>query len=189
LNPLFDAINEMDERIRLFEIFNNLGLQPKRDDGQKKVYSCPFHSDSTPSFYLTENMNKFHCFGCQRGGGVYKFAKEYLEYTEDRKIGINDVIKWLSQFDKYYSNLKIVLRTDTKINPNKKYETLKRIKEIPAAKLIVPETYEEKKRYISGIMLGYSDDLLEQYMQRKKGNAEDIFKELVNTANDSFYQG
>ena len=37
---------------------------------------CPFHSDKTPSFKVSEEKQLYHCFGCQAGGDVLTFLRE-----------------------------------------------------------------------------------------------------------------
>ena len=36
---------------------------------------CPFHDDSSPSFYVYPETQSFYCFGCQVGGDVITLAK------------------------------------------------------------------------------------------------------------------
>lgn len=45
--------------------------------GKNYVGLCPFHTEKTPSFTVSEEKQIFHCFGCHTGGNVFKFLMEY----------------------------------------------------------------------------------------------------------------
>jgi DNA primase len=52
---------------------------------------CPFHAEKTPSFGVDSEKGFFYCFGCHKGGDVFKF----LELHES--MGFQDAVRMLAQ--------------------------------------------------------------------------------------------
>jgi len=48
-----------------------------RKRGKNYLGLCPFHTEKTPSFTVSEEKQIYHCFGCHAGGNVFKFLMEY----------------------------------------------------------------------------------------------------------------
>ncbi|WP_338551950.1 DNA primase [Paenibacillus sp. KS-LC4] len=42
---------------------------------------CPFHSEKTPSFTVTPELQIFHCYGCGKTGHVIRFVEEIEGYS------------------------------------------------------------------------------------------------------------
>src|SRR5579875_3045979 len=52
--------------------------------GREFAGLCPFHNEKTPSFYVVDDKNFFHCFGCGAHGDVIGFVMraDHLDFVE-----------------------------------------------------------------------------------------------------------
>lgn len=74
---------EIIRRSNIVEVINSfVPLKKSGNDSWKAC--CPFHQEKTPSFHVSESKQLYYCFGCQKGGDVVKFVREYLnlDYVE-----------------------------------------------------------------------------------------------------------
>ncbi len=69
---------------------------PLKKAGRNYKGLCPFHSEKTPSFSVSEDKQFYHCFGCGVGGDAIRFIQEIenfdfldaIEYLAD-KYGVD----------------------------------------------------------------------------------------------------
>ncbi|MFN7160177.1 MAG: DNA primase [Candidatus Gracilibacteria bacterium] len=59
-----------------------------RKSGRSFKALCPFHKESSPSFIISPDKQIAYCFGCQKGGDIFKFVMEVerLDFPEAVKF-------------------------------------------------------------------------------------------------------
>lgn len=69
-------------RIDIVEIIS--GYIPLKRSGRNFKAPCPFHHEKTPSFMVSADRQIYHCFGCHKGGNVFRFLMDYerMEFPE-----------------------------------------------------------------------------------------------------------
>ena len=72
-------IEEIRESTNIVDIISQYVQLRKR--GKNYVGLCPFHSEKTPSFTVSDEKQIFHCFGCGAGGDVFSFLIDYLSLS------------------------------------------------------------------------------------------------------------
>jgi len=66
---------------------------------------CPFHSEKTPSFTVTPELQIFHCYGCGKSGNVIRFIAEIEGYSFPEAVRVlaeeaGIPVSWESSEDK-----------------------------------------------------------------------------------------
>ena len=74
-----DKISEIRGRASIVEVISDYVTLKKT--GRNYMGLCPFHSEKTPSFTVSEEKGIYHCFGCQSGGTVFNFLMHYDHLT------------------------------------------------------------------------------------------------------------
>lgn len=72
-------IQEIKDRLDILEIAGER-IQLQRS-GKNYRATCPFHSEKTPSFYVSPELQRFICFGCRKQGDVFTFVQEFDRLT------------------------------------------------------------------------------------------------------------
>ena len=74
-----DFIDNLLERANIVDIIGNyIKLEKKGNDYWS---NCPFHSEKTSSFSVSENKQFYHCFGCGAHGNSIGFIMEHTNKT------------------------------------------------------------------------------------------------------------
>jgi DNA primase len=50
---------------------------PLKRAGTDFVALCPFHREKTPSFHVSPSKQMYYCFGCHKGGDVFRFLQDH----------------------------------------------------------------------------------------------------------------
>ena len=79
-------IDEIRKKIDLVDLVSD--YLPLKKVGSSYRALCPFHSEKTPSFYVSPQKQIWKCFGCGRAGEHFKFLMEYehVDFKEALKI-------------------------------------------------------------------------------------------------------
>lgn len=78
-------MTDLDEIKGKIDLVDFIGRYlPLKKAGTNYKGLCPFHMEKTPSFMVSPDKQIWHCFGCGRGGDVFKFVmeKEGVEFSE-----------------------------------------------------------------------------------------------------------
>ncbi|MBK6913311.1 MAG: DNA primase [Ignavibacteriales bacterium] len=116
-----------------------------RKRGKNFLGLCPFHTEKTPSFTVSEEKQIYHCFGCHSGGNVFKFLMEY------EKISFVESVQELAE------KLGIQLEVEENVNP-----------EFQNEQEILYDINTEAAKYFSNNLLNDSEgQIARDYFQKR----------------------
>jgi len=70
-----DFIQTLLSRVDIVDVVDR--YVPLKKAGANYVACCPFHSEKTPSFTVSQSKQFYHCFGCGAHGTAIGFLMEY----------------------------------------------------------------------------------------------------------------
>ena len=69
-----NIFNEVKGQVTARQAAENYGIRITRNG----MACCPFHNDKTPSFTVFPSTQSFYCFGCQTGGDLIEFHRDFI---------------------------------------------------------------------------------------------------------------
>lgn len=82
-------IEKIKQKINIVDLIGE--YLPLKKSGRNFKAVCPFHSEKTPSFLVSEERQIWHCFGCQKGGDIFTFLMEF------EKIDFSQSLRFLAE--------------------------------------------------------------------------------------------
>jgi DNA primase len=74
-----EVIDQIRQTANIIEIASQYTTLKR--SGRRHVGLCPFHSEKTPSFFVDDDKQLYHCFGCGAGGDIFTLLMEKEKFT------------------------------------------------------------------------------------------------------------
>ena len=67
--------------VDIVQVLRLHGIDLKKSGRGEFKACCPFHNEKTPSFFVSQEKQLYHCFGCREHGTVISFLMNYDKYS------------------------------------------------------------------------------------------------------------
>lgn len=184
-----DTASEIKNKLDITDIVGSYVDLKKSGKNYKGV--CPFHSEDTPSFMVSPDIQIYKCFGCGEGGDMFSFVQkmEGIEFYEAMEILAERAGVKIEKRDNEpnYSKKKLIYTINDATS--KFYEHL--LLNHGAGKKALAYLKDNRKLDMSVIKefrLGYAPDnwdILTKYLIKKGFGVQDIIEAGVATRKKS----
>ena len=81
-----DQVDEIKQKTDIVSLISEYVDLKKAGSNYKAL--CPFHSEKTPSFIVSSELQIYKCFGCSASGDAYSFLQQYegMDFPEALKF-------------------------------------------------------------------------------------------------------
>lgn len=162
------SIQEVVNRADIIEIVGQFVRLKKR--GANHIANCPFHSEKTPSFYVSGAKGIYKCFGCGKGGNVVTFIQDH------EKLSYPEAIRWLADY--YKITLEETERTPEQAQQQQSEESLRILNEF-AAKYFHHTLLHDDEGQTVGLpyfkQRGFRKDIIEKFLLGYSHERNDAF--------------
>ena len=84
-----EQIEQIRQANDIVDVIGSYARLKKR--GRSFIGLCPFHTEKTPSFTVSQEKQVYHCFGCGVGGNVFTFLIEH------EKMSFIEAVRFLAR--------------------------------------------------------------------------------------------
>jgi DNA primase len=162
------SIQEVLNRADIIEIIGQFVRLKKR--GANHIANCPFHSEKTPSFYVSGAKGIYKCFGCGKGGNVVTFIQDH------EKLTYPESIRWLADY--YKIALEETERTPEQVQQQQSEESLRILNDF-AAKYFHETLLNTEEGQVIGLpyfkQRGFRKDIIEKFLLGYNPESNDTF--------------
>jgi DNA primase len=81
-----DIVDKVRDEVAIEDVIGH--FVPLQRKGASFWACCPFHDEKTPSFHVHPERQIYYCFGCQRGGNVFRFL------MDKEGMGFPEAVQW-----------------------------------------------------------------------------------------------
>ena len=82
MNSSREQIEQIKERLDIVDVISK--YVNLKQTGKNYSGLCPFHSEKTPSFIVSPELQRYKCFGCGEAGDIFNFVQkiENIDFVE-----------------------------------------------------------------------------------------------------------